>query len=465
MNAPHHKYIIGDCREMKLIPVESIDLIVTSPPYWQLKDYGVSSQIGFGQSYEDYINSLNLVWLECYRVLKPGSRLCINIGDQFARAAYYGRYKIVPIHSEIIRFCETVGFDYMGSIIWQKQTNTHTSGGSKVMGSFPYPKGGILTVDYENILIFKKHGKAEVPSYEAKELSIISMEEWKVFFNTHWIFAGERQDKHIAVFPEELPYRLIRMFSYCGDTVLDPFMGSGTTALAALKNGRNAVGYELNQDFFKFYADKVLSKFPAGAIGFEKIIDARQRLDVENSKTKLPYLFKDVSKLKRNDVAAQNNYGSKVSISQRNFENLEECLVFDNLSNNLLEQPTVLINHVNTVSYQRMLSTGITYVRIGEVKGSLTVTPGFAHLSYVLLHTAGNNPQLFKLKKMGVFQIWTRDTLLKYGFSPKSAPYYAVLQFKSEQPIAYKKIPHLIMGRGTYVTKILPIEEFGLSGK
>ena len=465
MDAPRHKYIIGDCREMKRVPNESVHLIVTSPPYWQLKDYGVDSQIGFGQTYEDYINSLNMVWLECFRALKPGSRLCVNIGDQFTRSAYYGRYKIVPIHSEIIRFCETIGFDYMGSIIWQKQTNMHTSGGGKVMGSFPYPKGGILKVDYENILIFKKQGKAETPTKKAKDASILTIEEWQTYFSTHWTFGGERQDKHIAVFPEELPYRLIRMYSFCGDVVLDPFMGSGTTALAALKNGRSVVGYELNPDFFKFYGDKVLSKFPNGLVQFEKIEDRASMVNIESLKNKLPYLFIDTSKLERDEIAAQNNYGSINSISQSNFENLEEVPLFDNDANTLVNQPTALINHVSAESYERMLSTGISYVRIGEVKGSLTVTPGFAQLSYILLHTAGANPRLFKLKKKGSFQIWTRETLVKHGFSPKSAPYYAVLQFRADNPIQYEKVPRLLMKKGTYVTKILPIEDFGLLRK
>lgn len=106
---------------MSQIKDESVQLIVTSPPYWQLKDYGINNQIGFYNTYEDYINNLNLVWKECYRILKPGCRLCINVGDQFARSVYYGRYKVIPIHSEIIRFCEALSFDYMGSIIWQNQ--------------------------------------------------------------------------------------------------------------------------------------------------------------------------------------------------------------------------------------------------------------------------------------------------------------------------------------------------------
>lgn len=153
------------------------------------------------------------------------------------------------------------------------------------------------------------------------------------------------------------------------------------------------------------------------------------------------------------------------SITQSNFDNLDEVPLFDNEPDTLANQPTVLINHVSAKSYERMLLTGISYVRIGEVKGSLTVTPGFAQLSYILLHTAGANPRLFKLKKKGSFQIWTRETLVKHGFSPKSAPYYAVLQFRADNPIQYEKVPRLLMRKGTYVTKILPIEDFGLLRK
>ena len=109
---------------MDHISDSSVQLVVTSPPYWQLKDYGNDAQLGFTDSYEDYINQMNLVWSECQRVLAPGCRLCVNIGDQFARSAYYGRYKVIPIRTEVIRFCETIGFDYMGAIIWQKVTTT-----------------------------------------------------------------------------------------------------------------------------------------------------------------------------------------------------------------------------------------------------------------------------------------------------------------------------------------------------
>lgn len=228
-----HKIITGDCRQMNLIPDESVHLVITSPPYWQLKDYGTSNQIGYHESYESYINNLNLAWKECHRVLYPGCRLCINIGDQFARSVYYGRYKVIPIRTEITKFCETIGFDYMGAIIWQKVTTTNTTGGATIMGSFPYPRNGILKLDYEFILIFKKQGNSPKPTRKQKELSVISKEDWNMYFSGHWYFAGAKQEGHIAMFPEELPARLIKMFAFAEDTVLDPFLGSGTTSMAA----------------------------------------------------------------------------------------------------------------------------------------------------------------------------------------------------------------------------------------
>ncbi|MBM3336007.1 thermonuclease family protein, partial [Candidatus Sumerlaeota bacterium] len=230
-------------------------LVVTSPPYWQIKDYGTKNQIGFHDDYRAYINNLNLVWEECARVLHPGCRLCVNIGDQFARAAHYGRYKVIPIREEIVGFCEKqLGLDYMGAIIWQKVTTCNTTGGATIMGSFPYPRNGIVKIDYEFILIFKKPGKApDPPSPEAKEAARLSVEEWNEYFYGHWNFPGVRQSAsggdHPAAFPIELPFRLIRMFTFAGETVLDPFLGSGTTSLATHRLGRNSIGYEINGDF------------------------------------------------------------------------------------------------------------------------------------------------------------------------------------------------------------------------
>lgn len=251
------KVIIGDSRNMAEVADASIGLIVTSPPYWHLKDYGVPGQIGYGQTLHEYLLDLSRVWRECWRVLMPGRRLCINIGDQFARAVVYGRYKVIPLHAEIIAQCETIGLDYMGAIIWQKKTTMRTTGGAVVMGSFPYPPNGIVELDYEFILIFKKPGKSGRIPPEVKEKARLSRDEWKEYFSGHWAFGGERQIAHEAMFPEELPRRLIRMFSFPGETVLDPFVGSGTTVKVALEMGRNAIGYEIQPAFIPIIKEKI----------------------------------------------------------------------------------------------------------------------------------------------------------------------------------------------------------------
>lgn len=306
-----HIIINGDCRKMAELGDKSIHLIVTSPPYWQLKDYGSDNQIGFNDSYEQYINHLNLVWKECHRVLHDGCRLCVNIGDQFARSVYYGRYKVIPIHSEIIRFCESVGFDFMGQIIWQKATTMNTTGGGAVMGSFPYPRNGIVKLDFEYILLFKKQGDAPKPTKEQKEQSAMTNEEWNTYFNGHWYFNGAKQDKHLAMFPEELPKRLIRMFSFPGETVLDPFMGSGTTAAVARALGRNSVGYEINPDFIPLIKSRI-----GGDTLYERanveIVEQKVEIDFEEETKSLPYRFVDVHQIDKQVDVKKLRFGSKI---------------------------------------------------------------------------------------------------------------------------------------------------------
>lgn len=306
-----HTLVTGDSRNLSLIPDKSVHLIITSPPYWQLKDYGNDNQIGFHDSYEGYINNLDMVWSECNRILHDGCRLCINIGDQFARSVYYGRYKVIPIRTEIIRFCETLGMDYMGAIIWQKQTTMNTTGGGAVMGSFPYPRNGILKIDYEFILIFKKQGKAPAPSLEQKKLSEMTKEEWNTYFASHWTFGGAKQDGHIAVFPEELPHRLIKMFSFAGETIFDPFMGSGTTALAARNLQRNSIGYEINPDFVDYYKQKVDNDrlFNNSTCLYKvdsSIINKEEKLNT------LPYVFNDPHKMDSKIDVKKLQFGSKI---------------------------------------------------------------------------------------------------------------------------------------------------------
>lgn len=310
MTETQHIIINGDSRKMSELQDKSVHLIVTSPPYWQLKDYGIKNQIGFNDSYEQYINNLNLVWRECHRVLHDGCRLCINIGDQFARSVYYGRYKVIPIHSEIIRFCETIGFDFMGQIIWQKATTMNTTGGGAVMGSFPHPRNGIVKLDFEYILLFKKQGNAPKPTQEQKAQSAMTNEEWNTYFNGHWYFNGAKQDKHLAMFPEELPKRLIKMFSFPQETVLDPFMGSGTTAAVAKALGRNSVGYEINNDFIPL----IKSRISSNLLDNVQIKEIKQKaaIDFEEETGKLPYRFVDVHKTDKKIDVKKLQFGSKI---------------------------------------------------------------------------------------------------------------------------------------------------------
>jgi len=296
-----HTVVLGDARVLDRVPPASVHLVVTSPPYWQLKDYGRSGQIGFYHSYEDYVNNLNLVWDQCIRSLCPGCRMCINVGDQFARSIHYGRYKVMPIRTEIIKFCECAGLDYMGAIVWRKVTTCHTTGGATVMGSFPFPRNGILKLDYEFILVFRKPGTSPRVPAAVKEQSRLTRKEWNTYFAGHWQFPGERQQRHVAMFPEELPRRLIRMYSFVGDTVLDPFLGSGTTARAARNLGRHSIGYEVNADFLSLIRDKVdppqESLFDDASLEVHQ--QALQSFDPQQAIARLPYRFRDPHQMDR----------------------------------------------------------------------------------------------------------------------------------------------------------------------
>ncbi|MGB5912810.1 MAG: site-specific DNA-methyltransferase [Promethearchaeia archaeon] len=253
--------------KMGEIEDSSIQLIITSPPYGQIKNYGSKDQIGFFDSFEDYFERLNNVWTESFRVLEPQCRMVINVGDQYLRTKDYGRYRIISIQSKIIEDCQKIGFDFLGDIIWQKVSTTNTTGGCSLMGSIYYPRNGLLTYDYEHILIFKKpHGKGRKVDFKIKEMSKISLSEWKKWFIGHWKFPGVIQKEHIAMFPEELPYRLIRMFTFIGDIVLDPFVGSGTTLKVAKSLFRKSIGYEINE----YFQPTIKNKIKEAQIGYFK---------------------------------------------------------------------------------------------------------------------------------------------------------------------------------------------------
>ena len=363
-----HKIINGDSRHMSELKDKSIHLIVTSPPYWQLKDYGTEDQIGFHDNYETYINHLNLTWQECFRFLHKGCRLCINIGDQFARSTYYGRYKVIPIHTEIIKFCEMIGFDFMGQIIWQKATTMNTSGGASIMGSYPNPRNGIVKLDFEYILLFKKQGNAPKPTKEQKENSVMTNEEWNTYFNGHWYFSGAKQDKHLAMFPEELPHRLIKMFSFPGETVLDPFMGSGTTALAARNLNRNSVGYEINPEFIPIIKEKIGTDDVFMKVETEIIKQSELKTDFGKKIKELPYQFIDTHKLDKKIDVKKIQYGSKIDAKSTG-KREEYFSVKEIISPELLRLNSNLIIRLIGIKQNPEIDVKATEYLINKVRG------------------------------------------------------------------------------------------------
>ncbi|MFO7958457.1 MAG: site-specific DNA-methyltransferase [Candidatus Brocadiia bacterium] len=246
---PNHRIYFADSRRMPELDAESIHLVVTSPPYWCIKDYEHPGQIGYDQSYDEYISDLRDVVAECHRVLCTGCRAAVNIGDQYLRASEHGRYRVQPIPADIIRLARDIGFDFMGNIIWEKISTTRTTGGGSWMGSVYHPKDGHVTYEHEYIILLRKRGDWPRPTPEQKAKSRLTKEQRSEWFRGIWRIPPERQEGHVAMFPLELPRRLIKMYSFHGETVLDPFTGSGTTALAADLEGRNSVGYEINPDF------------------------------------------------------------------------------------------------------------------------------------------------------------------------------------------------------------------------
>jgi len=363
------KIVIGDSRKMIEIKDETMDLIITSPPYWHIKDYGKIAQIGYGQTLHEYLKDLYMVWKECFRVLKPGRRLCVNIGDQFARSVIYGRYKIIPLHAEVISQCEKIGFDYMGAIIWQKKTTMNTTGGAIVMGSYPYPPNGMIELDYEFILVFKKPGTIEKVPKEIKEISKLTKQEWKEYFAGHWKFGGEKQINHEAMFPEELPKRLIKMYSFVGDTVLDPFVGSGTTVKVALELKRNAIGYEINEDFLEIIKEKIgIKKFLFNIYNIEiikrnekikfddidyvpSIQDAKPQIDPKKLNLKKDALHKVVDIIDENTIKLNNGLlikflGVKIIDKDKTIKYLKEYLLKKEIrikleNNSILNENTI----------------------------------------------------------------------------------------------------------------------------
>src|SRR5438093_6033324 len=244
-----HKLIQGDARHLSFIADESVHLIVTSPPYWTLKRYNDSEgQLGHVADYENFVSQLEKVWREVFRLLVPGGRLVCVVGDVcLSRRKNEGRHTVVPLHADICVICRKLGFDNLNPIIWHKIANAsyEVSNGSKFLGK-PYEPNAIIKNDIEFILMQRKPGGYRKPTELQRKLSMIEKDRFDVWFQQLWKLGGASTKDHPAPFPLELATRLVRMFSFAGDTVLDPFAGTGTTLVAAAQAERHSIGVEID---------------------------------------------------------------------------------------------------------------------------------------------------------------------------------------------------------------------------
>lgn len=245
-----HRMIRGDARQLSQLMEGPVHLVVTSPPYWTLKKYkDEAGQLGHVADYDTFVAEIAKVWRECSRVLVPGGRLVIVVGDVCMSRRRHGRHVVYPLHAGIQESCRRMGFDNLAPIIWHKIANADFEMGPGGFLGKPYEPNAIVKNDIEFILMLRKPGGYRSPSPAARAMSVISAADHQKWFRQIWTLPGASTRHHPAPFPLELANRLVRMFSFVGDTVLDPFLGTGTTSLAAASAGRNSVGVEVSPDY------------------------------------------------------------------------------------------------------------------------------------------------------------------------------------------------------------------------
>ncbi|MCE4602109.1 MAG: site-specific DNA-methyltransferase [Desulfurococcales archaeon] len=268
-----HIVYVGDSRRLGMLEDESVHLVLTSPPYWNIKEYpSWDGQLGSIQDYGEFLDELGRVWSEVYRVLVPGGRLVVVVGDVLLPRRKYGRHGIVPLHADIINQCRNLGFEVLSPIIWSKIGNvSREAGGRNGMLGRPYQPNAVIKSDIEYILMFRKPGYRRVSRAKMK-LSTIPEPLFKKWYTQIWSIPGEQSRIHPAPFPLELAERLVRMYSYVGDTVLDPFLGTGTTMLAAMRWGRNSIGVEIDPRYARI-AYQRLRKESITLIGVRRIME------------------------------------------------------------------------------------------------------------------------------------------------------------------------------------------------
>ena len=258
----HHTIYQGDARFLsQVIADSSIHLIVTSPPYWSLKRYPpAEGQLGNIPELQSFLPELNRVWKSCFQALVPGGRMCVVVGDVCLSRKKHGRHHVIPLHSYIIQQCIEIGFDNLAPIIWYKIANCQTemTRSTYFLGK-PFEPNAIIKNDIEFILIFRKPGEYRHPTQEQRLRSKMPKADFFEYFQQVWDIRGASTRKHPAPFPDEIATRLTRMFSFAGDIVLDPFVGTGTTSVAASKLGRSSIGFELDRSYVELCRSRFLN--------------------------------------------------------------------------------------------------------------------------------------------------------------------------------------------------------------
>jgi len=276
MIATIHRLILGDSRNLPFLPDESVHLIVTSPPYWNLKRYNENPrQLGHIDDYEMFLQELNKVFAHIFRILVPGGRMVCVVGDVCVSRKSFGRHLVFPLHADICVLCRKLGFDNLNPIIWNKISNAsyEVSNGSKFLGK-PYEPNAIIKNDIEFILMQRKPGGYRQPSLVQRRDSKLKKSDFDEWFQQIWRIPGASTKKHPAPFPVELASRLVQMFSFSNDTVMDPFCGSGTTMVAALRSGRNSIGVDIDPEYCRMAAAYLKAEthnlFNAAKLQFER---------------------------------------------------------------------------------------------------------------------------------------------------------------------------------------------------
>lgn len=299
-----HRLYQGDARSFPYLADTSVHLVLTSPPYWNLKRYNEQpGQVGHIEDYEEFLEQLRQVWAEVYRVLVPGGRLVCVVGDVCLSRKENGRHRVVPLHADICVLCRKLGFDNLNPIIWHKISNAafEANTSSKILGK-PYEPNAIIKNDIEFILMQRKPGGYRQPTEAQRRASLIPKEEFNEWFRQIWTLTGASTREHPAPFPLELAARLVRMFSFRGDTVLDPFCGSGTTLLAAMRWGRNSIGIELDPEYCRLAKRRILAENQNlfSSAGFEfALAPTGSNTVMALNEASTPYRVRGQSKMKK----------------------------------------------------------------------------------------------------------------------------------------------------------------------